>query len=86
MPEEGIVQKTMKTATGQTLGVGAGNAAAYVLLEFLGWKYLWVPDDPAVFIVMVGTLMGVVSLQIHRVGGAIKYVFDRVYPSRHDDP
>ena len=78
------MKMTVKTATGQTLGVGAGNAAAYVLLEVLNWKYQWVPDDPAVFIVMVGTLMGVVALQIHRLVSGLKYVFDRVFPEKHD--
>ena len=78
-------QAMIKTGTGQAIGVGVGNALAYVLLEFIAWKYQWIPDDPAVFIVMVGTLMGAGILQLHRIGDAIKYVFDRAYPEAHDD-
>ena len=70
----------IKTKTGQTIGFGVGNALAYVLLEFLTWKYVWIPDDPAVFIVMVGTLTGALILQMHAIGRMIKYVFDRFYP------
>lgn len=69
---------------GNTIGVGAGNAISYVMLEFLSWKYDWVPDDPAVFVVMVGTLLGVFFLELRKIGKGLKYIFDRVFPVRYD--
>ncbi len=73
-----MADATVKTATGQSIGIGVGNALAYVLLEFLTYKYGWVPDDPAVFVVMVGTIMGAVTLQfIPRMVSGAKYIFDR---------
>jgi len=73
---------TVKTAKGQTIGVGVGNAAAYMLLEFMSWKYDWTPDDPAVIVVMAGTLLGVLALQFRHLGAGLKYVFDRVFPAK----
>ncbi len=77
---------TIKTASGQALSVGAGNAFAYFVLEALRVFYEYVPDDPAVWVAMGGTLLGVFALHLAAIGRGIKstakYVFDRFFPPK----
>ncbi len=76
---------TIKTTTGQTIGIGLGNACSWLLLEWLKYKYQYVPVDPVTTAIMAGTLFGALLLQFRRVGVGIKYIFDRFFPERHDD-
>jgi len=81
-----VDQTTVKTATGQTIGVGLGNACAWILLEWLSYKYQYAPADPVTTVVMVGTVFGGVFLQFRRIIAGLKYVFDRFVPEEHDHP
>lgn len=64
------------------MSVGAGNACAWLLLEFLKWKYSYVPEDPVTTAIMAGTLFSLGALQVRRVGASMKYVFDRFFPPK----
>lgn len=81
-----MTQTTVKTATGQTIGLGLGNACAWMLLEWLKFKYQYAPADPVTTVVMAGTVFGGLFLQFRRIGAGIKYVFDRFVPVKHDHP
>ena len=75
----------VKTVTGQAIGIGAGNAVAYFAMLGLEIAYDFKPDDPAVFVAMGGTLVGIAALQIGKIGAALKYVFDRFFPEKQND-
>ena len=77
---------TVKTATGQTIGLGLGNALAWVLLEWLTYKYGYKPADPVTTVVMAGTIFGALLLQVNRIGAGLKYIFDRFVPAKYSHP
>lgn len=79
-----MMNKVVKTATGQTIGVGLGNSCAWLALEWASYKYQYVPADPVTTVVMIGTILSAGFLQFRRIGAGIKYVFDRVIPVKGD--
>lgn len=75
--------KTVKMA-GSTVGVGIGNAVAYFGLEYMRVKGIYTPADPVVAMAMGGAVVSVLLLELRRMGQAVKYVFDRVFPPKQD--
>ena len=76
-------QTTVKTATGQVIGVSTGNAAMYFIVEYIEYASEYRFDDPAVAVVMGGTLLSVVVMQgFPKALAVAKYVFDRFFPEK----
>ena len=75
--------KNVTTATGQVIGVSTGNATMYFIVEWLEYKHGFTFDDPAVAVVMGGTLLSVLVMQgIPLILKVAKYVFDRLVPPK----
>lgn len=77
--------KTVKYA-GNSVGVGLGNALAYFGLQWAEYKYGYKFTDPVVAMAMGGAIASVVLLEFGKVGRAVKYVFDRMFPAKYDHP
>lgn len=73
--------KTVKYA-GNSVGVGLGNALAYFGLQFVEWKWSFKFADPVVAMAMAGAIVSALLLELARMGRAVKYVFDRIFPEK----
>ena len=80
MPDP-VPSKTVKYG-GTTLGVGSGNAIAYFAIEYLEKFKDFHFDDPVVAVAMGGAVVGIVLLEVGKIGRGIKYIFDRVFPAK----
>ncbi len=69
---------------GTTIGIGAGNAFAYFGLQYLTQVHGMVFDDPAVAVAMGGTVVAIVFMEFGKLGRALKYMFDRMFPVPYD--
>lgn len=65
-----------------TIGIGSGNAFAYFAMKYLAVKHGIVFDDPAVAVAMGGTVVGIMFMELGKLGRGIKYVFDRMFPPK----
>ena len=74
--------KTVKYA-GASVGVGLGNALAYFGLQIAEIKYGYKFADPVVAMAMGGAIVSAFLLELGRMGRAIAYVFNRVFPEKN---
>lgn len=73
----------MKNTTGSTLsGPVTGNAIAYFALWYLSKKYGYEFDDKELAMAMGGALITTLLLELRRMGGGIKSVFNRFFPPK----
>lgn len=73
--------KTVKYA-GNSVGVGLGNAIAYFGLQYAEWKHGITFNDPVVAMAMGGAIVSALLLETRRIGVAVRYVFDRIFPPK----
>ena len=82
MPE---TKQTVYKVGGNAVGLGMGNAVAYFLIWY-GDKYKDITfDDPLLAMAMLGAIVSGLLLEFKRLGGIVKYVFDRMFPPKTQD-